>query len=148
MTNAAQASDPGASLTHRIAAELRAELARHRVSGRRLARELGVAHTWAAQRLNGTIALSSDDVERIACVLGVDPAGLWGQLQPQGAYRPMTNTRIDTMIPCSWFGSWSSPEGSSPATSGNAQHLADVVHLDERRHRSPGWMPADQAVSQ
>lgn len=83
MTNAAPAAIPGSqTLTMRVAAELRAELARHRVSGRHLARELGVAHTWAAQRTNGTIALSSEDIDRIAHVLRMDPAALWGRLQP------------------------------------------------------------------
>lgn len=52
------------------------------MSGRRLARELKVAHTWTSQRLNGAVALSADDIERIAGVLLMSPDELWGRLRP------------------------------------------------------------------
>jgi transcriptional regulator with XRE-family HTH domain len=62
-----------ASFRHFIAAEVRAQLARRRISGRQLARVLDESHTWVNRRLSGSTAMDADDIERIATVLGMTP---------------------------------------------------------------------------
>ncbi len=59
------------SLNDRVAGEIRAEMGRRQITGRRLADLLGVSHTWVHYRLTGSQAIDFVDVERIAAVLGV-----------------------------------------------------------------------------
>jgi hypothetical protein len=59
-----------------VAAELRAHLARHRISGRTLAKLLGENQTWVSRRLSGHVPLDTDDLQRIAEVLGLTPMEL------------------------------------------------------------------------
>lgn len=54
-----------------VAAEIRAELARQRVTQIELAERLGVNRQWVARRLIGAVPLSIDDIARIAEALGV-----------------------------------------------------------------------------
>lgn len=61
---------------HLVAAEIRAHLARKRISGRQLARMLDEPPSWAARRLAGDTAMDADDLERIAEALGMDPVEL------------------------------------------------------------------------
>lgn len=56
------------------AANLRAECARQRISGRELARRLGESPMWAQRRLSGAQEMTLDELGRIASALGVDPA--------------------------------------------------------------------------
>lgn len=66
------ANGPGQpTLNALVAGEIRAELARRRMSGRRLALALGETHVWVSRRLAGVTDLRLDDIERIAEVLGV-----------------------------------------------------------------------------
>ena len=67
-----------ASFRSRAAAEVRAEMARQHVSARRMAIDLGEAHTWATRRVSGKIPMSTDDLERIASYLGVSMMTLLG----------------------------------------------------------------------
>lgn len=62
---------PVASLTAAVAEEVRAHLARRRMSGRELARRLGVSPQWVSQRTRGVVSMSIDDLEAVAWVLGV-----------------------------------------------------------------------------
>lgn len=88
------------NLSERVAAEIRAEMARQRRSGNSLSSQLGWSHMYLSRRLSGRSSLRLDDVEAIAAVLGVpvtaffsfpDGSGAWGQLRkqltpPAGAY--------------------------------------------------------------
>lgn len=59
-----------------VAAEVRAHLARHRITGRDLAVRLNCSQPWIARRLNATVAFDVDDLYRVAQVLNVRPAQL------------------------------------------------------------------------
>ena len=60
------------SFREAAAAEIRAHLARRKMSGRELARRLGEPHTWSSRRLSGEVPIDTNDLERIAVVLGMD----------------------------------------------------------------------------
>lgn len=67
-------SDPRAPATHAdelVAGEIRAELARARITQSALAEQLGVSRTWVSRRLSGEVPLSVGDVAAIAERLGV-----------------------------------------------------------------------------
>jgi transcriptional regulator with XRE-family HTH domain len=59
------------SLRHRVAGEVRAELARQRRSASWLAREAGMGQTAVSRRLIGEVPMDLDDLERFAAVLNV-----------------------------------------------------------------------------
>lgn len=61
------------------AANLRAALARRRMSGRELARQLDKPPMWVHRRLAGEQAITIDDLTLIAGVLGITPASLLEQ---------------------------------------------------------------------
>lgn len=58
-------------MSGRVAEEIRALLARRRMSGRELARALDVSPSWVSYRLTGTQPIDVNDLDRIARVLGV-----------------------------------------------------------------------------
>ena len=64
--------------TQATAANLRAELARQRMSGRELARRLDVPPSWVHRRLTAEQEISVDDLVRIAAVLNVPAVSLLG----------------------------------------------------------------------
>lgn len=57
--------------SERIAANVRAELARRRLSGSALAEALAVPHRTMTRRLSGQIRWTAEDVESVANYLGV-----------------------------------------------------------------------------
>jgi Predicted transcriptional regulator len=61
-----------ATLSERVAEEVRAMLARRRVSGRKLADQLGVSPSWVSYRLTGAQPIDLNDLERIASALNVE----------------------------------------------------------------------------
>lgn len=63
-------------LTDRVAEEIRALMARQRMSGRELARRLNVSASWVNYRLTGSQPIDVNDLELIAEALGVDAAEL------------------------------------------------------------------------
>ena len=63
-------------LTQRVAAEIRAELGRQNLTGKRLAELLGVSHSWVSYRLTGQQTIDFDDIEQIAAALDVQVAQL------------------------------------------------------------------------
>lgn len=65
-----------ATLSDRVAEEVRAMLARRRVSGRKLADQLGVSPSWVSYRLTGTQPIDLNDLERIASALNVEVTDL------------------------------------------------------------------------
>jgi len=85
-------------LTEQVAEEIRALLARRRISGRELARRIGASYSWVNFRLTGAQPLTLDDLDRIAAVLEVDYRDLLPQREGRlitvgGA--PRTTTRGD-----------------------------------------------------
>jgi transcriptional regulator with XRE-family HTH domain len=60
----------------RVAEEIRVWMARRRVSGRALAKALGVSDAWVSYRLSGKQPIDLNDLEAIAGVLGVAPVEL------------------------------------------------------------------------
>lgn len=62
------APDPG-PLARAVSAEIRAELARQRVTGQQLATRIDRSQNYLAKRLRDEIALTLDDVELIATAL-------------------------------------------------------------------------------
>lgn len=58
-------------LTDLVAEEIRALLARRRMSGRELARQLGESPSWVNFRLTGHTPVGLNDLQRIAEALGV-----------------------------------------------------------------------------
>ncbi len=67
------------SATQRVAATIRAELARRRISQSALARELGMAQTAVSRRLTGQVPFDVNELHAIANHLGLPPAALLDQ---------------------------------------------------------------------
>ena len=63
-------------LSGAVAAELRAELGRQRVTVRALADKLGRPRSWVQRRLSGEV-LTLDDLHLIATALDLDPRSLF-----------------------------------------------------------------------
>ena len=59
------------TLRELTAAELRATLARRRISAAELARRLGWSQAYMARRVDGRIALNMDDLDKIRAELGI-----------------------------------------------------------------------------
>lgn len=60
-----------ATLADAVATEVRAEMARQRMSGRAVADALGVSHMYLSRRINGHVPFDVAELQRIAAVLGV-----------------------------------------------------------------------------
>jgi transcriptional regulator with XRE-family HTH domain len=56
----------------RVSGEVRAEMARQQINQTTLAGMLGWSQVAVSRRVSGQVALSTDDIERIAEVLGVE----------------------------------------------------------------------------
>lgn len=74
------------SLRQRVAAEVRAEMARRRVSQSELARRLGEGQPWVNRRVNGDVALDLDDLERISEALDAPITAFLGGWDQMSAY--------------------------------------------------------------
>jgi len=59
------------SLTHRVAAEVRAEMARQRVSQRKVGEVLGKSQPQISARLRGEIPFDTAELEQLAQTWGV-----------------------------------------------------------------------------
>ena len=59
------------SLTLRVAAEVRAEVARQQLTHRALGELLGLSQPQVTKRLNGVIPLDTAELDKLASVLGV-----------------------------------------------------------------------------
>ena len=99
--------DQPARLTDRVADEVRANMARARMTQTDLAGVLGLTQSAVSKRLRGKIAFSVDELEMVAGALGVHPAVLLGGIggnSPSptrpftGAYPVESNTRSDAFI--------------------------------------------------
>jgi len=65
---------PNQQLASSVVAEIRAEMARQRISQRTLAAKLGWSQPGLSRRLNADPAPRIDEIERIALALGVPVA--------------------------------------------------------------------------
>jgi transcriptional regulator with XRE-family HTH domain len=65
-----------ATLSERVAEEIRAMLGRRRMSQAQLSRQMGQSQMWISDRLRGIQPIGLDDLERFARVLEVDPYDL------------------------------------------------------------------------
>lgn len=68
--------DERQTLSDYAAGEVRAVLARRRITGRDLAAKLHVSRSWVSYRLTGTTEIGLNDLERIARALDVEVAAL------------------------------------------------------------------------
>jgi transcriptional regulator with XRE-family HTH domain len=66
----------GAEADEKVAAEIRAALARQRVTQSALADRLGVSQAWVSRRLSGEVPLTIADITQIAAELGVEVSSL------------------------------------------------------------------------
>lgn len=64
-------ANTGNSLSDAVAEEIRVMMTRRRISGRKLAEELGVSSAWVSYRLTGSQEIGLNDLQRIAEVLDV-----------------------------------------------------------------------------
>jgi transcriptional regulator with XRE-family HTH domain len=62
--------------TAQAAANIRAELARRRISQTALAAHLGVSQSWVASRLQGRTPFDVNELHAVAKFLGVPPSAL------------------------------------------------------------------------
>lgn len=67
-----------------VTREIRAEMARQRLTQRELAERLGSQQSWLSRRLTGGVALTLDDAELIAEALGVSLVQLVWPHAPDG----------------------------------------------------------------
>lgn len=111
-------TERGASLTSRVAAEIRAWMGRRQISGAALARALDQSEAWVSLRINGKQGITLTDLERIAEALAVTPADLLPA--------DMRSVRQPS--------AWRSPGGTQD------QH-AKVAHTDRPRDNRPSGRP-------
>lgn len=81
-------------LRERVAEELRALLARRKVTPTELGRRLGKSQTWVWRRLEGEVAFDLNDLEAIAAVLAVTPADLLPPDVRRGAEPNIRNSPV------------------------------------------------------
>lgn len=81
---------PTVTLSIRVAEEIRALLARRKISGRDLARRLSVSPNWVSLRTSGSQPIDLNDLERIARALDVEVI----DLLPAGSAHRTTGEQI------------------------------------------------------
>lgn len=65
-----------------VAAELRAQMARHQVTGGELGRRLSRSDMWVSRRTSGKTAMTVAEIHEIAAALGIEPAVLLNAATP------------------------------------------------------------------
>lgn len=122
------------TLSDRVAEEIRAMLARRRMSGRELARKLDVSSPWVSNRLTGHQEIGLAELERIAAALGVEVAALLpapaeasrkGGLSPGSAHMS-TRPRAARLMEVAHRGGHAPP--SANRTNGDAANSAPIGH--------------------
>jgi transcriptional regulator with XRE-family HTH domain len=66
------------ALRNRVAAEIRAEMARQNLSQMQVAARLGQGQPWVSRRIKGNASLDLDDLEAFAAALNVPTHSLLG----------------------------------------------------------------------
>jgi hypothetical protein len=82
-------------LSSRVAAEVRAEMARQRLSGARVAKALGWSPMYLSRRVSGQTPFDVDDLEALASLLGV---AVMDFFPPGGVLRGGPNNRHYPML--------------------------------------------------
>ena len=77
-----------------VAAELRAEVARRRMSGRELSRRIGLPAATVSRRLRGDTPIALDDLENVTAALGVDLIDLLRAAEMQRAKLPRKDSNL------------------------------------------------------
>lgn len=89
---------PGTALSDQVSEEIRAMMARRRMSGRELARKLGVSPAWVSYRLTNTQPIDLNDLQRIADVLDVGVLDLLPKRATAGYSQPRVVATIGTPV--------------------------------------------------
>lgn len=76
---------PLSPTSQRVAANVRAEIARHNRSGTNVANALGRSQHWMSRRLAGQVAFDMDELTEVADELGVPLSALIGEAQEASA---------------------------------------------------------------
>ena len=76
---------PLSTTSQRVAANVRAEIARSNRSGANVASALGRSQHWISRRLAGQVAFDTDELAAIAGELGVPLSALIGEAQEASA---------------------------------------------------------------
>jgi transcriptional regulator with XRE-family HTH domain len=92
-----QAHERTATLSEMVAEEIRALMARRKVSGRELAGQLGVSPSWISYRLSGKQPIDVNDLLRIANALSVGVHELLPS--PEDAARAAEPSAIPRYLP-------------------------------------------------
>lgn len=69
-------TNPLAGLREAVAEALRVEMARRRMTQRSLAEATGLSQSYIGRRMTGDMPFTTDDLERIAAVLGITVSSL------------------------------------------------------------------------
>lgn len=80
-----------ATLSERVAEEVRALLARRRMSAAALGRQLGVSQTYVWRRLEGQTPFDLNDLEQVARILEVDVTDLLPSAVARGEAAPASH---------------------------------------------------------
>ncbi len=103
------------TLREAVAAELRSELARNRISASRVAFAIGKDQAWISRRLTGQVAFDLDDLDAITEVLGISPSELMDAASIT-AKKPRRKVAIpakdEVDLECAWRDS--NPQPSDP----------------------------------
>jgi transcriptional regulator with XRE-family HTH domain len=137
MSSAVQDYGPP-SFRELVAEEVRAHLARRRISGRELSRRLGEAVTWASRRLTGEVAFSTDDLDRIAAVLRMTPQQLLAGIYSNPAVGRETAGREATIMSST---SWLMRDSASAPGAAESGELAPVIEMADYRARNLSGLP-------
>lgn len=86
-------------MREKVAEEVRALLARHRLSASELARRLGMTQRYISRRLTGETAFDVDDLERIAGILNVEVSDLLPRRNEGRTVVIAGEPRVQTTVP-------------------------------------------------
>jgi len=117
--------DRGDSLRAQVAAEVRSELSRKKITVNKLPGLIGESQSYWSRRIGSAqVALSVDDLERLSGLLELPP------------WRFLTTRPQNGAPPPSWGSGWA-PRGSNPQPTDykvdGSVALADVIPLTRRR---------------
>ena len=109
------------SLSERVAEEIRAQMARKRITGTALAKALRVSNAWVSYRLSGKQPIDLNDLEAIAGALAVPVADLFPPDVRQGSRTNQGNSPVldrptDNRPPARPNGRGDRPLSTAPGT--------------------------------
>lgn len=129
------------TLNQLAAAEIRAWQGRKMVTGRELARRLGVDQKWVSNRVRGEIPISLNDLQRIAAALQVSVRDL---LPDGSAESPMVTTGRCSQVTERPMIPRQRPPTDPPFGGGRTRPLQDIDLLAEPNRVVPGDFSPDR----